>query len=65
MSIEELYQDFIESDCKDGILADLAVQSADSHESAVLIADSIEDELHKGFVFGFIAGISFMKGVIR
>ena len=62
MSIEELYQNFLETDHKNGELAEKAVSSANDAESVV---DGIEEGLHSGFIHGFIAGINFMKGALK
>ena len=62
MSIEDLYRDFLESDHKDSTFANKAIESANSAETVI---DGIEEEMHAGFVSGFIAGINFMKGALR
>lgn len=65
MNIEDFYQNFLESDHKDGALAVAAINSAANETSAQSIADGIEEEMHSCFVSGFIAGINFMKGALR
>lgn len=65
MNIETFYQDFIESEHRESTIAAAAINSAPSDSAAQSVTDGIEEELNKGFVFGFIAGIDFMKGAIR
>lgn len=65
MSIENFYQNFIESEHYESAQATAAICNANDEKQSEAIMDEIEDDLHRGFVFGFIAGINFMKGAIR
>ena len=65
MDIKDLYQEFLETEHHYAPQTDSLLSAVMDEQSADLIADSIEAELHSGFVSGFIAGVTFMKGALR